>query len=212
MVSSDIAVAGRCGAVAEGHGRAHHIQAPCGWRWFDGNCLQAQTSALGRQETRETRKMKITRRDLLRSASATWATTILSKPASAAAEFEFKLGVNTPDTHPLTLRLIEAAHAIGAQSSGRLNVTVFPTSQLGGDPEMLSQLRAGGIELLAAPSMTLSTLVQLSGLPSIGFAFQSYDQVWAAMDGEVGDIVRDAIGKAGLTPMKRIWDNGFRQI
>jgi TRAP-type transport system periplasmic protein len=37
--------------------------------------------------------MQITRRDLLRSASATWATTILSKPASAAADFEFKLGV-----------------------------------------------------------------------------------------------------------------------
>jgi TRAP-type C4-dicarboxylate transport system substrate-binding protein len=156
--------------------------------------------------------MKITRRDLLRSASATWATTILSKPASAAAEFEFKLGVNTPDTHPLTLRLIEAAHAIGAQSSGRLNVTVFSNSQLGGDPEMLSQLRAGGIELLAAPSMTLSTLVPLSGLPSVGFAFASYDQVWAAMDGGVGDVVRDAISKAGIVPMKKIWDNGFRQI
>ena len=144
--------------------------------------------------------------------SATWATTILSKPASAAAEFDFKLGVNTPDTHPLTLRLIEAAHVIGAQSSGRLNVTVFPNSQLGGDPEMLSQLRAGGIELLAAPSMTLSTLVPLSDLPSVGFAFASYDQVWAAMDGGVGDVVRDAIGKAGIVPMKKIWDNGFRQI
>jgi tripartite ATP-independent transporter DctP family solute receptor len=93
-----------------------------------------------------------------------------------------------------------------------LNVTVFPNSQLGGDPEMLSQLRAGGIDLLAAPSMTLSTLVPLSGLPSIGFAFQSYDQVWAAMDGGVGDVVRDAIGKAGIVPMKKIWDNGFRQI
>jgi tripartite ATP-independent transporter DctP family solute receptor len=77
---------------------------------------------------------------------------------------------------------------------------------------MLSQLRAGGIELLAAPSMTLSTLVPLSGLPSIGFAFQSYDQVWAAMDGGVGDVVRDAIGKTGIVPMKRMWDNGFRQI
>ena len=52
----------------------------------------------------------------------------------------------------------------------------------------------------------------LSGLPSVGFAFQSYDQVWAAMDGGVGDIVRDAIAKAGIVPMKRIWDNGFRQI
>jgi len=156
--------------------------------------------------------MKITRRDLLKSASAASAATLLCRPASAAAEFEFTLDVNTPDTHPLTLRLTEAARAIGAQSSGRLNVTVFPNSQLGGDPEMLSQLRAGGIELLAAPSLTLSTLVPLSGLPSIGFAFQSYDQVWAAMDGGVGDVVRDAIGKAGIVPMKKIWDNGFRQI
>jgi TRAP-type transport system periplasmic protein len=156
--------------------------------------------------------MKITRRGVLAAASAIWATAALSKPAGAAAEFEFKLGVNTPDNHPLTLRLVEAAKAIGAQSSGRLNITVFPNSQLGGDPEMLSQLRAGGIDFLAAPSLTLSTLVPLSGLPSIGFAFGSYDQVWAAMDGGVGEVVRDAIGKAGIVPMKKIWDNGFRQI
>src|SRR6201747_1985063 len=152
--------------------------------------------------------MAISRRKLIAAASGAWATSVLPRRAMAAAEFEFKLGVNTPDTHPLTLRLIEAAHAIGAQSSGRLNVTVFPNSQLGGDPEMLSQLRAGG----AAPSLTLSTLVPLSGLPSIGFAFQSYDQVWAAMDGGVGEFVREAIGKAGIVPMKKVWDNGFRQI
>jgi tripartite ATP-independent transporter DctP family solute receptor len=156
--------------------------------------------------------MKITRRGLLGAASAAMVSGTVGRPANAAAEFEFKLGVNTPDNHPLTLRLTEAAKAIGAQSSGRLNVTVFPNSQLGGDPEMLSQLRAGGIELLAAPSLTLSILVPLSGLPSIGFAFQSYDQVWAAMDGGVGDVVRDAIGKAGIVPMKKVWDNGFRQI
>jgi tripartite ATP-independent transporter DctP family solute receptor len=156
--------------------------------------------------------MKITRRGLFGAASAALAITVLGKPAGAAAEFEFKLGVNTPESHPLTVRLIEAARAILAQSSGRVNITVFPNSQLGGDPEMLSQLRAGGIDLLAAPSLTLSTLVPLSGLPSIGFAFGSYDQVWAAMDGGVGDVVRDAIGKAGIVPMKKVWDNGFRQI
>jgi tripartite ATP-independent transporter DctP family solute receptor len=155
---------------------------------------------------------KMTRRGLLGAASAGWATAMLGQKAKAAAEFDFKLGVNTPDDHPLTRRLVEAAKEAGTRSSGRLNVTVFPNSQLGGDPEMLSQLRAGGIDLLAAPSMTLSTLVPLSGLPSVGFAFQSYDQVWAAMDGSVGDVVRDAIAKTGVVPMKRMWDNGFRQI
>jgi TRAP-type transport system periplasmic protein len=154
----------------------------------------------------------LTRRGLLGAASATWATAILRQPAKAAAEFDLKLGVNTPETHPLTIRLTEAAKAIGAQSSGRLNVTVFSNSQLGGDPEMLSQVRSGGIELLAVPSLTLSILVPMSGLPSIGFAFQSYDQVWAAMDGGVGEVVREAIGKAGIVPMKKVWDNGFRQI
>src|ERR1700689_5677994 len=156
--------------------------------------------------------MKMTPRAVLATASAGLATTVLGKKASAAAEFEFKLGVNTPEAHPLTIRLVEAAKAIGSQSGGRLNVTVFPNSQLGGDPEMLSQVRAGGIDLRAAPSLTLSTLVPLSGLPSVGFAFASYDQVWAAMDGGVGEVVRDAIGKAGIVPMKKMWDNGFRQI
>src|SRR5260370_29738647 len=138
--------------------------------------------------------MKMTRRGLLGLGRTAGASREWSKPAGASAEFEFKLGVNTPDTHPLTLRLMDAAQAIGAQSSGRLNVTVFANSQLGGDPEMLSQLRAGGIELLRAPSMTLSTLAPLSALPSIGFAFQSYDQIWAPMDGGVADVVRAAIG------------------
>jgi len=155
---------------------------------------------------------KLSRRSLLGAASATAAATILGPRAKAAAEFDFKLGVNTPETHPLTIRLTEAAKAIGMQSGGRLNVTVFSNSQLGGDPEMLSQVRSGGIDLLAVPSLTLSILVPMSGLPSIGFAFDSYDKVWAAMDGGVGDVVRDAIGKAGIVPMKKVWDNGFRQI
>src|SRR6195952_2124198 len=156
--------------------------------------------------------MAVSRRKLIATASGMCAASVLPRRAMAAADFEFKLGVNTPDTHPLTLRLIEAATAIGAQSSGRLNVTVFSNSQLGGDPEMLSQVRAGGIELLAAPSLTLSTLVPLSGLPSIGFAFPSSDQVWAAMDRRCGELLRDAITKSGVVPMTKVWDNGFRQI
>ncbi|WP_029080750.1 TRAP transporter substrate-binding protein [Bradyrhizobium sp. th.b2] len=156
--------------------------------------------------------MKMTRRGLLGTGSGAVAAAMFGKRAVAAAEFDFKLGVDTPETHPLTIRLVEAATAVAEQSAGQVNITVFSNSQLGGDPEMLSQVRAGGIELMAAPSLTLSILVPLSGLPSIGFAFQSYDQVWAAMDGGVGETVREAIGKTGLVPMKKVWDNGFRQI
>lgn len=114
----------------------------------------------------------MTRRGLLGAASVAWATTFLGKPARAAAEFEFKLGVNTPDTHPD--RPPHRGRACDRGTVGRATRGHgFPQHQFGGDPETLSQLRAGGIERLAAPSMSLSTLVPLSGFPSVGFAFQS---------------------------------------
>jgi TRAP-type transport system periplasmic protein len=190
------------------NGFIHPKAASCGAGSIVAKVLPGAKTGAGEVKTMK----KMTRRGLLGAASAACATAILGPKARASAEFDFKMGVNTPDDHPLTRRLMEAAKEAGSRSSGRLNVTVFPNSQLGGDPEMLSQLRAGGIDLLAAPSMTLSTLVPLSGLPSIGFAFQTYDQVWAAMDGGVGDVVRDAIAKTGVMPMKKMWDNGFRQI
>src|ERR1700742_426922 len=106
--------------------------APCRGGRFRPKLPPRRGNALGRETI-----MRMTRRGLLGAAPAALATSMLGKPASAA-EFEFKLGVNTPDAHPLTVRLIEAAGAIGSQSGGRLHVTVFPNSQLGGDPEMLS--------------------------------------------------------------------------
>jgi tripartite ATP-independent transporter DctP family solute receptor len=112
----------------------------------------------------------------------------------------------------MSIRIVEMAKTILAQSGGRLNIKVFPNSLLGGDTEMLSQVRSGGMELFGAPSLTLSTLVALSGLPSVGFAFKSYDHIWAAMDGDLGALIRAAITKSGLVPVGPVWDNGFRQI
>src|ERR1700739_1385916 len=118
--------------------------------------------AIGAREKKIMKSMNMTRRGLLGAAAAVGSPTILGSQAQAAAEFDFKLGTNTPETHPLSIRAVEVAKEIAARSSGQINITVFPNSQLGGAPEMLSQLRAGGIELLIAPSMTLSTLVPLS--------------------------------------------------
>jgi TRAP-type transport system periplasmic protein len=153
--------------------------------------------------------MALTRRHAMAVGTAS---ALLARSARAQAAFDFKIGFDDPDTHPMSLRIMEAAKAILEQSSGRLNIRVFPNSVLGGDTEMLSQVRSGGMELFGAPSLTLSTLVPLSGLPSVGFAFKSYAQVWAAMDGDLGGLIRGAIAKAGQVPIGAVWDNGFRQI
>ncbi len=92
-----------------------------------------------------------------------------------------------------------------------MEIQIFPNSQLGSDTDMLSQLRTGAIEFFTLSGLILSTYVPIASINGIGFAFKNYDQVWAAMDGPVGKLVRGEIDKRGLVAFERIWDNGFRQ-
>lgn len=154
--------------------------------------------------------MTLTRRTLLATAAAT--ALPLRAGAQKPAEFAYKYANNLPVAHPMNIRAKEMADAIRTESGGRLDIQIFPSNQLGSDTDMLSQVRAGGVEFFTLSGLILSTLVPAASINGIGFAFPNYDAVWKAMDGELGAFVRKEIAKANLIAMDRIWDNGFRQI
>jgi len=114
--------------------------------------------------------------------------------------------------HPMNVRLREAVERIREQSSGRMDIQIFPNSQLGGDTDMLSQLRTGAIQLFNLSGLILSTFVPLASINGLGFAFKDYDQVWSAMDGKLGELIRAAVAKSGLYAFAAMWDNGYRQV
>ncbi len=156
--------------------------------------------------------MKVSRRTLL-GASAL-GTAALAAPWVAraqSAEFTYKYANNLPVAHPMNQRAKEMADAIKAETNGRVEIQIFPSNQLGSDTDMLSQLRSGGIEFFTLSGLILSTLVPAASINGIGFAFPDYPSVWKAMDGDLGQYVRNQIAKANLVAMDKIWDNGFRQ-
>jgi len=153
------------------------------------------------------------RRAALRTLAAVPAAAALSGfPAIArAAEFNFKYANNLPVTHPLNVRAQEAVERIKKESNGRLEINIFPNNQLGGDTDMLAQVRSGGVEFFTPSALVIATVVPVAAINAVGFAFSDYNQVWAAMDGKLGAHVRAAIAKVGLVAMDKMWDNGFRQ-
>jgi TRAP-type transport system periplasmic protein len=130
----------------------------------------------------------------------------------AAAELRYKFATNVPLTHPLNIRLQEAFDRIRKDSNGTLEIELFANSQLGGDTDVLSQLRSGAVEFFTLSSVILSILVPIASISGIGFAMPDYDTVWRAMDGELGNRIRRDIAKTNIVAMDRIWDNGFRHI
>src|SRR4051812_20839694 len=128
-----------------------------------------------------------------------------------AAEFSLKYGNNLPLTHPLNIRAQEAADRIAKETNGRVEITIFPNNQLGGDTDMLAQVRSGGIDFFTPSALVVATLVPVAAINAVGFAFADYKQVWSAMDGSLGAHVRAELAKMRLHAFERMWDNGFRQ-
>jgi tripartite ATP-independent transporter DctP family solute receptor len=151
------------------------------------------------------------RRTMLATGAALPLVAINRRPAYAA-EFSYKYAHNTAVTHPLHIRTTEAAARVKEATGGRVEITVFPNSQLGSDTDTLSQLRSGAVEMFTLSGLILSTLVPVASINGIGFAFKDYDQVWPAMDGKLGALVRSEIAKRGLYAFEKQYDNGYRQI
>jgi tripartite ATP-independent transporter DctP family solute receptor len=157
---------------------------------------------------------ELTRRRLLRQLSLAPAAGLVAsmpRPARAAAEFPLKYANNLPLSHPLNIRAAEAAARVAKESNGRVEISIFPNNQLGGDTDMLAQVRSGGVDIFTPGTLIIATMAPISAVTAVGFAFSQYDQVWNAVDGKLGNRIRADFAKLGFHTFKKMWDNGFRQ-
>ena len=159
--------------------------------------------------------MKRTRRQLLRGAAAAAATALVGLPArrSKAADFVYKFAHGNPETHPNSIRLKAAVDKINEAAKGHLEIQLFPNAQLGLDAAMLSQVRSGVIDFYFTSGVSISSAAgPVAAINAMAFAFKSYADVWPAMDGDLGKLIRDTISKIGLRVFDECWDSGYRQI
>ena len=158
----------------------------------------------------------LSRRTMIGSAFALGAATTLGvhcRLASAQTEYTYKFATNLPLVHPMNVRLLEAFKKIRADTNGALNIQLYPNNQLGGDTYMLSQLRSGALEMFNCASGILANVVPVASIDNVGFAFRSYEDIFKAMDGELGSLVRSKTSSlTGLVLLDKMWNSGFRQM
>jgi len=155
----------------------------------------------------------ISKRSFLKTAALPLAGAVgLTARQAYAAEFTLKCSHVLPSTHPTHTRCLEAAEKIRKESNGRIELQVFASGQLGTDMDQLSQLRAGALDFFSLSPLVLGSLIPTAQITGLAFAFSKYDDVWAALDGDLGEWVRKEIQKSSLFAFDTIWDNGFRQM
>ena len=154
----------------------------------------------------------LTRKNFLLGAAVIGAVGFSGGFAYARRPYVIRLGLFQPSDHPTTINAIAAGKLIEARTKGRVRLEVFPANQLGNDTHMLTEVRSGAIQMMGIGDNVLAGLVPETAIDNLGFTFKTADTAWAALDGRVGALVRAAIEKHGLYPMRRIWDEGFREV
>lgn len=158
-------------------------------------------------------RSRLTHRSVfLGSGAAAFASVAVVRAPARAAEFSYKFGNPNPVDLPTSVRVVQMANAIKAETNGRLEITVFPNSSLGSSTSMMEQLRLGTIQFLELSLANASGIVPAGGIETVGYAFRSDKQFYASMDGALGAYLRSEFLAKGFYIFERPLSLGARQI
>ncbi|MGA1933161.1 TRAP transporter substrate-binding protein [Arcobacter sp. YIC-464] len=96
-------------------------------------------------------------------------------------------------------------------SGGKIDVQVYPSSQLYKDNAVLKALRLNSVQMAAPSFSKFGKIVPNLAIFDLPFLFKDIDHLHRVQDGEVGQALKDMVTAKGIIALD-FWDNGFKQL
>lgn len=135
----------------------------------------------------------------------------LSGFGASAAPIIMKFSDQVNEENPHYAANVYFAERVAEKTNGAVEVKVFPSSQLGDVRETLEGALIGTVEMTKAAAGSLSSFVPEFSIFSLPYIFTDREQVFAALDGKVGEILAQKLEQNGFK-LIAYYDTGFRSI
>ena len=96
-------------------------------------------------------------------------------------------------------------------SKGRIDVQVYPSSQLYKDNAVLKAIRLNSVQMAAPSFSKFGKIVPQLALFDLPFIFKDINHLHRVQDGEVGAKLKEMVTRKGIVALN-FWDNGFKQL
>jgi tripartite ATP-independent transporter DctP family solute receptor len=143
--------------------------------------------------------------------AGTAAAAVIGSTGARAADIRYRLASSQPADHPNVVRLQEMADRVRTDSGGRMQIDIYANGALGSDNAMLAALQKNELEMYIAGNV-FGPLVPVTEMPGLPFTFRNSAEVFAALDGELGDHIRAELMAKGIYAFRCGFDNGFHQL
>jgi tripartite ATP-independent transporter DctP family solute receptor len=138
------------------------------------------------------------------------AATLFAGGASAQA-IKLTLAHGTALDNPRHEAAVLFADRVKAKTSGRIEVQVAHSAQLGDDAAMVTALRSGTLDMSANSQGAMANVVPEYAVLGLPFLFADVNKAWALLDGPVGKELADRTAAKGMVVLG-YWDNGIRHV
>ena len=134
-------------------------------------------------------------------------------PAAFAQQPAMKLtlGHGAAPGNPRHEAAVLFADRVKAKTSGRIEVQVAHSAQLGDDAAMVTALRSGTLDMSANSQGAMANVVPEYAVLGLPFLFADVNKAWALLDGPVGKELADRTAAKGMVVLG-YWDNGIRHV
>src|SRR5258708_39565678 len=149
------------------------------------------------------------RADLSRTVALVVALFLMAVSTSAVAR-EFRAADAQSEDYPTGQALKYMCRMIAESSSGRLQIRVFHSRQLGEEKETIEQTRAGAIDLNRTNVALIGTFVPAMNVLAMPFLFRSIEHL-QKVDGPIGNEILGSFEPYGFVGLA-FYDSGARSI
>ena len=133
------------------------------------------------------------------------------KSGMAGEVFNLNAGTNNDVTHPYYVALTHMGKLMEERSGGRLKLTIFPSSQMGGERDMIEALQMGSLDMTLVATAPLSNYTDDFQVLDLPYIFRSYEHAFSVLDSEIGRGMLDSLEPSGIIGLQ-FFENGLSRI
>lgn len=123
---------------------------------------------------------------------------------------KLKFATESAATQTSTSAVLRMADTLKELSGGTMELECFTDGALGGESELIDACSLGTVDITFCAAPSLSGIIPQYLLIDLPFAFETKDDAYTFLDGEVGEYLFDLTDKAlGMTGLAYL-ENGFR--
>ena len=130
---------------------------------------------------------------------------------SGAAEKVIKLGHVLDTKHPYHIGSEYFAKRTAELTKGKVEVQIYPSSQLGNERELVEGMQVGTMEMGASTSAVAARFVKEIEIFNLPFLFKDFQHLYKILDSQFGEDINQASQKKGLRILAW-WVGGSRSV